>query len=229
MSSFEQRLDEVSLWLSDYRAWEKWFELWGNRVAHTSHDLPTWERKPRPQPPVWLSEECQGYLGADEPLASACYLLERWDEHPMLILQRRRSWLTTASGRQPVEEVAKSSFVHRVHVTGLWTQARFPASPVFGIVGMQIAVYETGRFTLPAIGVMVVMTPDGEGGQQWTPATTFGVGYRICNFVPPFLKTQASLHFNLARTNLRGGTDRIHPGMTDVNLFGLSVSVAKRR
>ena len=30
---FEQRFDELAKWLRDYHAWEKWFELWGNRVA----------------------------------------------------------------------------------------------------------------------------------------------------------------------------------------------------
>ena len=57
----------------------------------------------------------------------------------------------------------------------------------YGIVGMQIGVVEVGRFTLPAIGVMVVTVPDGDGGHAWRPATTLGFGYLIGNFVPPFM------------------------------------------
>ena len=33
VSSVEQRSEELSTWLKEYRAWEKWYELWGNRVA----------------------------------------------------------------------------------------------------------------------------------------------------------------------------------------------------
>ena len=67
---FEQRFDELAKWLKEYEAWEKWFEVWGNRVAHNFDDQPIWERKKRPEPPVWLEAECQGYLVADGLLAS---------------------------------------------------------------------------------------------------------------------------------------------------------------
>jgi len=78
------------------------------------------------------------------------------------------------SGGPVNDKVLKSSFFQRVHLTGLWTQARYPAMPVYGIVGMQVAVFEVGRYTLPAIGVMVVMAPDGKAGHDWKPATTLG-------------------------------------------------------
>jgi hypothetical protein len=227
LSLFETRLDAINEWLRDYRAWERWFEQWGNRVAHNFDNRPIWDRKARPIPPEWLDAECRGYLGADEPLVSACYVLEHWDEHPVLILQRRRS-SRTPSG-QAVETVVKTSFFRRVHVTGLWLQARYPAATAYGIVGMQIGVIETGRFTLPTIGAMVVMIPDDQEGNQWKPATTLGVGYRLFDFVPPLLRRPASVHFNLARTNLHGVPDEIHPGMQDVYLFGLSLSPTRRR
>ena len=37
--SIEQRTDELSKWLKEYREWEKWFELWGNRVARNGNDF----------------------------------------------------------------------------------------------------------------------------------------------------------------------------------------------
>jgi hypothetical protein len=227
--AFEQRFAELSKWLHDYRAWEKWYEQWGNRIARNFNDQPIWERQQRPDPPVWLAAECQGYLGADDMLSSACQIVRNWDDQPLLILQRRRSSLATSGGKVN-DKVVKSSFFQRVHLTGLWMQARYPATPTYGIVGMQIGVFETGRFTLPAIGVMLVTIPDGDGGHAWKPATTVGFGFRICDFVPPLIKRQASLHFNIARTNLHGVQDeRILPGMVNVNLFGLSVSAKRRR
>jgi hypothetical protein len=225
----EQRFDELAKWLREYQAWETWFEQWGNRVARNFDDQLIWKRRTRPEPPVWLEAECQGYLGAGDMLASACYILRNWDDQPLLILQRRRSSLATSGGKVD-DKVVKSSFFQRVHVTGLWMQARYPATPAYGIVGMQIGVFETGRFTLPAIGVMVVMIPDGEGGHDWKPATTLGFGYRIGDFVAPLIKKQASLHFNVARTSVHGVQDeRILPGMFQTYLFGLSVSAKRRR
>ena len=226
---FEQKLDELGKWLKEYEAWEKWFELWGNRVQKNFDDQPIWERKKRPDPPVWLEAECQGDLVADGRLASACYLFRHWDEQPLLILQRRGSALSMSGGKVN-DDVVKRSFFQRVHLTGLWMEARYPTTQAYGIVGMQIGVVEVGRFTLPAIGVMVVTVPDGDGGHAWRPATTLGFGYLIGNFVPPFMKTQASLHFNIARTHVHGGqAEQILPGTTNVHLFGLSVSAPRRR
>ena len=162
-TEFEQKMDELGKWLKEYESWERWFELWGNRVARNPQDLPILERKERPDPPVWLEAECQGDLVADGRLATACYLLRHWDEQPLLLIQRRDSSLTTSGGKVKDDEV-KRSFFQRVHLTGLWMEARYPATPAYGIVGMQIGVVEAGRFTLPAVGVMVVMVPDGQGG-----------------------------------------------------------------
>ena len=226
---FEQRFDELAKWFKDYEAWEKWFEVWGNRVVHNFDDQPIWQRMTRPEPPVWLEAECHEDWFSDGLVANACDILRHWDEQPLLILQRRSSSLLTSGGKVN-DEVAKRSFFRRVHLTGLWMEARYPGTPVYGIVGMQFGVFETGRFTVPAVGVMLVMMPDGEGGHALAPATTLGFGYRLLDFVPPFFSTQASLHFNVARTHLHGGqNERILPGVANVNLFGLSVSARRRR
>jgi hypothetical protein len=226
---FEQRFDELARWLREYHAWEKWFEVWGNRVARSFDNQLIWERKKRPDPPVWLEAECQDYLDIDGLLASACDIVRQWDDEPLLILQRRGSSLATTGGRVD-DQIVKTSFFQRVHLTGLWMQARYPATPAYGIVGMQVGVFETGRFTLPAVGVMLVMIPDGQGGHSWKPATTLGFGYRLFDFVPPLMKRQVSVHFNIARTSVHGLQDeRIVPAMPNLHLFGLSVSARRGR
>ena len=126
--SSSKGLTSLSKWLREYQAWERWFEQWGNRVARNFNDQLIWERKKRPEPPVWLEAECQGYFGADDMLASACYILRNWDDQPLLILQRRSPSLVTSGGKVD-DKVVKSSFFQRVHVTGLWMQARYPATP----------------------------------------------------------------------------------------------------
>ena len=52
--SAEQRSDELAKWLKEYRAWEKWFEQWGNRVSSNNDNDAIWGRKKRPEPPAWL-------------------------------------------------------------------------------------------------------------------------------------------------------------------------------
>jgi hypothetical protein len=223
----DRRSDELAAWLRDYQEWEQWFEQWGNRVARNFNGNPVWKRRPRPEPPVWLEQACQGFFEAAGPLTTACEILRNWDDQPLHIVQRRRTSLVT-SGGQLNDKVVKSSFLRRVHLTGLWAHARYPAAPLYGIVGMQVAVIEMGRYTLPAIGVMLVMVPDGNGGHDWKPATTLGFGFRLFDFVPPVINKRASLHFNLARTNIHGVQDDRLPGGMTVNFFGLSVSSSRR-
>jgi hypothetical protein len=134
----------------------------------------------------------------------------------------------TTSGGKVDDKVVKSSFFQRVHMTGLWMHAQYPAPSAYGIVGMQIGVFEAGRLTLPAVGVMVVMIPHADGSRDWKPATTLGIGYRICDFVPPLMKKQVSLHFNVARTTVHGAQG-VLPVTSNLNLFGLSVSKIRHR
>jgi hypothetical protein len=109
-------------------------------------------------------------------------------------------------------------------------EARYPAMPAYGIVGMQVGVFEAGRFTLPAVGFMLVMIPDGEGGHAWKPATTLGFGFWLFDFVPPLMTTRVGLHLNIARTQLHGVQGGLFvPTTTNVHLFGLSVSTKRRR
>ena len=135
--SIEQSGDELSKWLKEYREWEKWFEVWGNRVARNDSGFQIWGRKKRPEPPAWLADTCQSNSADDEQLASACRIVATWDDQPMQILRRRGTPVAT-SGGQASDTVSKSSFFQRVHLTGLWTRAQYPGTPVYGIVGMQI-------------------------------------------------------------------------------------------
>jgi hypothetical protein len=227
-ASIEQRAAELSKWLKEYREWEKWFALWGNRVARNGNDMQIWGRKKRPEPPAWLAETCRDNSADDEQLASACRIVATWDDQPMQILRRRDSPVAT-SGGQASDKIAKSSFFQRVHLTGLWTRAQYPGTPVYGIVGMQISVVEVGRITLPASGVMLVMIPDGAGGHDWRPAATLGFGVRLCDFISPIHKRLLSLHLNIAQTRILGLQDEgIISGMANVSFIGFSVS-GKRR
>jgi hypothetical protein len=228
----EQRFVELTTWLKEYDAWEKWFERWGNRVVHNFNEQMILKRKERPAPPVWLAEACQAdRVGDDdEPLTRGCYILSHWDDDPSLLVQRKQRASQPLRAGQAEEKVVKTWFFRRVHLTGGWTQAQYPSTHTYGIVGMQVGVLETGRFTLPAIGVMLLMIPDGHGGHEWKPATTLGFGLRLFDFAPPLIGKRASLHFNVARTSVHGGgAVQNVPGMANASLVGLSVSATRRR
>ena len=225
--SVQQRSDELAKWLKEYRAWEKWFEQWGNRVQKNFNNDPLWGRKQRPEPPAWLAAACRNDLVIDEQLGIACNILLTWDDEPGEIIRRRDSPVTT-SGGTVADKVVKSSFFQHIHLTGLWTRAQYPGTPVYGIVGMQIAVLELGRYTLPATGVMLVMV-DAGGRHDWKPATTLGFGYRLVDFVPPMRKTPVSLHINVARTHIHGLQDEpIVSQSTNITFIGFSVSGRRR-
>ena len=227
--SSEKRSEELSKWLKEYREWEQWFELWGNRVARNNSDFQIWGRKKRPDPPAWLAEVCRDNVVVDDQLSSACRILATWDDQPLQIMRRRGSPVSTSGGNAS-DTVAKSSFFQRVHLTGLWTRAQYPGAPVYGIVGMQISVVEVGRVTLPATGVMLVMIPDGAGGHDWKPAATLGFGFRLFDFIAPVHKKPLSLHLNIASTHILGLQDeRILSGKSNISFVGFSVSGKRRR
>jgi hypothetical protein len=227
--SIDQRSEELSTWLKEYRAWEKWYERWGNRLAKNAADFPMWDRKHRPEPPAWLAEVCRDAVMVDDQLWSACHILWTWDDQPIQILQRRGSPVATSGGKA-ADTVVKTSFFQRLHLTGLWVRAQYPSTPVYGVVGMQIGVVEVGRLTLPATGVMLVMLSDGRGGHDWKPATTVGLGYRLFDFIPPGQKKPFSLHVNVASTHIHGIRDEpFMSGRTNIGFVGFSVSGRRGR
>lgn len=227
--SIEKRSEDLSTWLKEYREWEKWFEQWGNRVARNNSDFHIWGRKKRPDPPVWLAQVCAEAPVMDDQLASGCHILATWDDQPIQIMRRRGSAVAT-SGGNAADTVVKSSFLQRIHLTGLWTRAQYPGTPVYGIIGMQISVVEIGRVTLPATGVMLVMLPDGAGGHDWKPAATLGFGLRLFDFIAPVRKKPLSLHVNIASTQILGlQGERILSGRSNISFIGFSVSASRRR
>jgi len=226
--SAEQRSQELSTWLKEYRAWEKWYQLWGNRLARNSSGFPVSQRKSRPEPPSWLAQVCADTFVADDQLASACHILWTWDDQPVEIVSRQGSQVATSGGK-PADTVVKTSFFQRVHLTGMWVRAQYPGTPVYGVIGMQIGVLEVGRVTVPATGVMLVALPDGSGGHDWKPATTVGFGYRLCDFVPPLKKTPISLHLNVATTHVHGlQNEPFLSGRANISFVGFSVSGRRR-
>jgi hypothetical protein len=219
----QQRYDELVTWLAEYKRWEAWTLKWGNRVAFNHAGGLVKNRPQRPEPPSWLADDCRAYLSTDGKLGEACAILAHWDALPELLLTRR-----TLGGQFQTDVAPKSSFLQRLHVSGGWVPAQFPAPSVYLVAGMQVGIVEVGRATLPAVGVGLVAMADGRGGTEWKPATLLGIGYRLASFGFPWVNREANLHVNVARAQIHGVTT-VPVGLDpSQNLMGFSLTFAKR-
>ena len=213
----------MTIWLADYAAWEEWILKWGNKVAFNSAGGIIKERPARPDPPEWLWEDCRRVFASEGKLEEACRILARWEGISQLILRQKHVGGVTRTDVQP-----KSSFLHRIHVSGGWVPAQLPAPSVYLVAGMHVGIVEIGRATLPNVGVGLMAVADGAGGYEWKPATVIGIGYRITSFAFPGIKREANLHINVARATIHGISSMPMGFDPSQNLVGFSLTFAKR-
>jgi hypothetical protein len=219
-----QRYDELVLWLDAYKSWEAWILRWGNRVAFNAAGGIIKKRPERPEPPMWLAADCAQSLTTEGTLFEACRILAHWDDLTHLILQQRNlGGFIATTDVQP-----KTSFLHRIHLSGGWVPAQLPAPNVYLVAGLQVGIVELGRATLPAVGVGLMAVADGEGGYEWKPATVIGIGYRLASFGFPWVNREANLHINIARATIHGAQSMPVGFDPSQNLVGFSLTFAKR-
>jgi len=214
---------ELVAWLEAYDRWEAWTLKWGNRVAFNSAGAVIKKRPERPEPPEWLRDDCRAVIAAEGTLARACEIVSAWQGVSRLILFGRSA---SSSGR--TDDVPRTSFLQRVHLSGGWVPAQLPAPQVYLVAGIQVGIVEIGRATLPAVGVGVMAMADGRGGYEWKPATLLGIGYRLTSFGFPWVNREASLHINVARATVHGMRS-VPLGLDPTqHLVGFSLTFAKR-
>ena len=213
----------MTQWLADYKAWEAWILKWGNKVAFNAAGGIIKDRPVRPEPPAWLWDECRNVFAAEGALNEACKVLARWEGITELILRERHRGGVTRN-----DVPTKSSFLHRIHLSGGWVPAQLPAPQVYLVAGMHVGIVEIGRATLPNVGVGLMAVADGVGGYEWKPATVIGIGYRITSFGFPGIKREANLHINIARATIHGVNSMPVGFDPSQNLVGFSLTFAKR-
>jgi hypothetical protein len=223
-----ERYEELVLWLKEYKEWEKWIAANGNQPARTVFGSVEKNRKERPEPPAWLSADCERLIGHDGKLGQACEILRNWHGLASHLEHVRRDPAVTTSAGVVHDRIVKSSFWRRLHLTGLWAPGQIPPPPMYGVVGMQMGVVEIGRVTFPALGVMLVTLSSRDGEREWKPATNISVSFRLHNF--ELEQHTAVLHFNISRLNIHamgsvGPTDL----PLNLNFLGLSLSFRKNR
>jgi hypothetical protein len=213
-----QRTREVERWVRDYQKWQAWRHQWLKKGS-----LGTEKRKPQPQPPSWLPEECRSNSpAAGTPQADACDLLVDWSMDYVAADIRYQ----TAKARAEREAPTKTSWWEHVHFDAYWPMMRSDAS-VFGVVGAHATVEIEGRFQVFVTpGVMILSVPTAQGTREWKPATDWGFAYRLCDFRVPGTRRTVRLHVNFVRAWILGnvGLDTFNSHM---DLAGFSVTLKK--
>ena len=221
-----ERFEELDRWLTQYRKWEKWIARYGNRPARTGWGNVDSDRLQRPEPPKWLSDDCANVIGDEGKLGEACAILRQWHGLASHLKRVADKPTVTTTGGVVNDKVVKSSFWHRVHLTGGWTPSQLPLPKMYGVVGMQIGVVEIGRVTVPALGVMLVTMTGRDGSREWKPATSIAASIRLFNI--HVNDNTVGLHFNVSRLNIQGARS-VGPAGVPVtsNFVGLSLSFKK--
>ena len=216
-SDWNERVEELRTWVSAYSDWKSWNEKWRNKVE------PGWvgfkERRERPDPPVWLADECASLLAAEGILGEACALLAEWKDPGSAKVRKR------AVAQAQSEKPTKTIWWEHVHLDAFWPMPEWRAG-IYGVIGVHATVAVAGRFQIfVAPGAILVNLPSGGKSREWQPAADWGIAYRLTDFRFPGTGQWASLHFNFAKAWILTG----QPGITkaDIELAGFSFTFKK--
>ena len=207
------RLDELRAWIHAYTEWKEWFDKWKGKVE------PGWfgsrERRTKPDPPAWLSDYCRVTPVPDGDYAIGCELLADWGEDPVAAAIKERIRAERANREAP----ARSKWWRQIHIDALWLTPQVPAS--YGVIGVHVALKVAGRVHLfVAPGAMLLNLPARDGTREWKPATDLGLSYELVDFTMPGNGRAATLHLNLAKAWVVGGSSSVVDSSLD--LIGFS-------
>jgi hypothetical protein len=188
----EARADELREWMQQFESWQTWSAEWSNRRERG------WftgfrDRREKPEPPVWLADECEAAIVETEPLTHGCTLLAQWGEDRLAAEVRQ----ARAAAAAQQEEDTKTVWWEHVHLDLLWPAAQLRSS-IYGVVGTHATTTVKGRLQVfIAPGVMFLNLPARNGSRVWKVATNYGIGYRLFDF--SLAGRRATLHVNLAK------------------------------
>jgi hypothetical protein len=212
---------ELDDWVAAIRKWQRMDKHWHNEPAHNAFGQIV-EREPRPAAPQWLDARCAAVAAASTaaPLGPACRMLASLEEDPTVTAMR------TASDRKRLdaEKPAKSTFLTRVHIDGLWTSTSSDLR-FYGLVGSHISLVDVGRvqFFGPP-GVILLSMPDQSGVRHLRPGYTWGMSIRLSDvrlFAP---SKNMTLFLTISKVWVPGGSalDRLQGGGFDIAGFSLA-------
>ena len=213
-SELAQRMAAVQTWAREYSEWKAWEEQWRGKVE------PGWfgprERRQKPDPPAWLSDDCRDVLDGEGTLADACRLLAEWQDDYSAAQVRAR----ILAGR--AEQDTNTKWWNSVHFDALWLTPNVPAS--YGVIGIHATLKVVGRWQVfVAPGAILLNVPAPGGTREWVPATDLGFSYRLVELTLPGRRRQGTLHLNVARAWILGASGGFIGNTVD--LAGLSLTL----
>jgi hypothetical protein len=218
-SQIEQRTRELERWIRDYRKWQEW-----RHQSLKKGSIALSDRKPQPQPPMWLVDDCRDTATVPGTLHSqACDLLTGWNDDDVTGDLRYQA----ATGPTQREAPTKTIWWEHVHWDAFWPVMSSESS-VVGVLGAHVTVEIEGRFQVfMTPGVILLNVPTAGGTREWKPATDWGVAYRLFDFRVPMTRRPASFHVNFVRAWMLGNVGNLN-FKSSVDLAGFSVTFKKR-
>lgn len=176
-----------------------------------------------PVPPFFLGDICRTIQIPGTKYHEPCRLYRDSRDNLATRLARRAEAASIAYKENP----RKSTFVEKIHLDGAWSTVQYPFPHIYGVVGVHVSIWESGRFQLSMPGAMVVLVP-GPEGHEFKPAITYGFSYRIKDFTSNWGNRVGSLHINFAPVKILGWT-RVSGGDSpffdsQILLVGLSIT-----
>ena len=219
LSQSPERTRDLERWIRDYNKWQEWRHQSLKKGAIALSD-----RKPQPQPPMWLVDDCRDTVTVPGSLLSeACDLLVGWSDDDVTGDVRYQA----SSIRAHHEAPKKSTWWEHVHWDAFWPMMSSESS-VFGVIGGHVTVEIEGRFQVfMTPGVILLNVPTAQGSREWKPATDWGFAYRLFDFRVPMTRRPASFHVNFVKawmlSNIGNATFK-----SSVDLAGFSVTFKKK-
>jgi hypothetical protein len=212
-SEHARRMAALQLWTREFTKWLEWNGQWQGRMEPGIFGVR--DRRQKPDPPVWLFDECRDLIEAYDALAAGCQLLAAWGED-YAAKQVREKILAQRTQR---EAPTKTTWWNYIHVDALWSTPAVTAT--YGVVGIHATLKVVGRWQIfVAPGAILLNVPTSGRGREWRPATDLGVSYRLIDMNLPGSQRQGSLHLNFARAWIMGGSESLVN--SSVDLVGLS-------
>ena len=214
-SELPKRMAESQQWVREYSEWKEWEDQWRGKLE------PGWfgprERRIKPDPPAWLFDVCLDLADAEAARTDACRMLAEWQESYTVAEVRAKMQAARTQG----EASSKRTWWRHVHIDALWLTPN--ASVSYGVVGVHVTLNLVGRWQMfAAPGAMLLNVPAPDGRRAWRPATDLGLSYRLADIRLPGSRRQGTLHLNVAKAWLLGGSESFIN--SSVDLAGLSIT-----
>lgn len=235
----EQRArgQELRDWIKAYRKFRNWDDTWRNHV------YPYGKRRRAPGPPAWLAAACAEVNHVDLPLSddrfaerhfvsrrqsvarldalqTGCLLLEEWRDDYATAQIRREIRLTRAAR----DRAQPHTVIWELINFDMMYSAPSAGSPVRAPFGVHVGFPVGSRIRLfAAPGAILVCT---QGFSNCRIAYDYGVGVRLFDFRMPGIDQPASVHLNLAKAWILGGSGS--GPRSGVDIAGFSIAFKRR-